>query len=85
MRKPKTLKIGLHQLFVPIALICILLIYILRGNTLLQFEVVVIAGLAYLSIALVHHHFNKSLTLELIIEYILIAILALVILQGLLV
>ena len=85
MRKSKGLVINLQYLFIPIAIICICLMYLLRGSALLQFEVVVIAGLSYLSIALVHHHFSKSLTLELIIEYILIAILALVILQSLLV
>lgn len=48
----------------------------------MQFFVFLAAALLYLAVALFHHFRQKSLTLEIIIEYILMAVLALIILQG---
>ncbi len=49
------------------------------------YEIVVIVSLVYLSYALLHHHKRKNLKLEIFIEYVLIALLILVVLQGLLI
>lgn len=48
-----------------------------------RFKILLIAALFYLALALMHHQKDKTLTFEIIIEYILIAALALVVLQGL--
>lgn len=50
----------------------------------MQFQILVILSLIYLSWALLHHTLDKSLTLEIVIEYVLTALLALIILYGLL-
>lgn len=52
---------------------------------LMQFQILVILSILYLGWALLHHNLDKSLTLEIIIEYVLTALLAMVILYGILV
>lgn len=47
-----------------------------------QINILIIAILAYLVWALVHHKKDKSLTLEVFIEYLLTAALSLVLLLG---
>lgn len=47
-------------------------------------SLIVACLLLYLTFALLHHHFDKSLKLELIIEYVLLGILILIIVQTLL-
>ncbi|OGE26982.1 hypothetical protein A3C32_02325 [Candidatus Daviesbacteria bacterium RIFCSPHIGHO2_02_FULL_41_14] len=53
-----------------------------RGNPVLQFQTLTVATLLYVILALLHHLKSKYLTLEILIEYILIATLALIILQS---
>lgn len=49
-----------------------------------QFEVGLLASLTYLTVALLHHLKDKSLTSEVVIEYVLLAALAVIILQSIL-
>lgn len=58
-------------------------LFIFRFSSTIQFRIFTLAALVYLGVALLHHYKDKTLTLEIIIEYILIAVLALLILQGL--
>jgi hypothetical protein len=51
----------------------------------LQFQVLTLAAIIYLILALLHHLRDKSLTWEITIEYALIAILSLIILGDLLI
>lgn len=67
-------------LFIPVFLVAL---FIFRFSPQTQFQIFVLAALVYLAVALIHHYKDKTLTLEIIIEYILIAALALLILQGL--
>lgn len=60
----------------------LLALWYFRGHPSLQFQVLTIAALIYVILALLHHLKSKYLTLEILIEYILIAALALVILQS---
>ncbi len=48
------------------------------------FEMVMLATLLIIGFSVAHHHLKKSLTFELFLEYILIAALAFIILQGIL-
>ena len=80
----KYLKIMTNHLFIPLVLGLLALIFLFRGNSLVQFELVVIGVMFYLVTALVHHHLDKSLTVEATLEYILIAVLVLIVLQGVL-
>lgn len=47
-------------------------------------QLLFLAAIFYVIIALLHHHKDKSLTLEVMIEYILIAWLALILSSGIL-
>ena len=54
-------------------------------KTLLKINIVALTSIIYLSMALVHHYKDKTLTLEVIIEYVLIALLAIVVVSGFLI
>lgn len=53
-----------------------------QGFPNLQFVILTILSIIYLSFALIHHFLDKSLTLEIMLEYVLIVLLAMVILYG---
>lgn len=78
----KLLKLNVSHSYLPLAIVFLGLIYISKDNPKIQLQVVIAAAISYVAIALLHHHIDKSLTFEIIIEYILIAVLALIILQG---
>ena len=59
-------------------------VFRLQGTPMLQFFVLVVLISFYLFWATLYHFFDKSLKLEIMIEYILTALLALVILYGVL-
>ena len=60
------------------------LLFFFRFSPVLQFETLILASLLYMSAALLHHWRDKTLTVEIILEYALIAVLALIIFGGLL-
>ncbi len=78
----KLLRFNLTHGYLVLSVIFLVFIFLLRDQPKMQFEVVVGAAISYVTVALLHHHIDKSLTLETFIEYILIAALAIVILQG---
>lgn len=51
---------------------------------MLQLHILIVAVIAYLIWAAVHHYFDKSLTLAVYVEYLLTATLALILLLGVL-
>ncbi len=55
-----------------------------QGFTFVQFVILTILSVLYLSFALTHHFFDKSLSFEIMLEYVLTVLLALIILYGLL-
>lgn len=70
----------LFALTIPVFLIAL---YWFRFSPVTEFVIFFIATVVYLIMALVHHFRTKTLVLEIVIEYILIAILALVVIQSL--
>jgi hypothetical protein len=78
-------RVHLDQLFLPVAIVLIGMIFIFRHQNQIQFELVVLATILYLGTALLHHHFDKSLTIEVILEYILIALFAIIVIGGILI
>jgi hypothetical protein len=79
------LKVDLGHLMFFAAPVFVLFIYLFRYSPVLQFQVLSLSVMVYLLIALSHHHHTKTLSLEIIVEYILISGLTLIILQGFLV
>ncbi len=78
-------KINLIWLFAFTMPFMVVLMFIFRFTPQIQFQLVTLAALFYLTVALLHHYKEKTLTKELMIEYVLMAALALIILQGLLI
>ena len=61
-----------------------ILVFKLQGTPAIQYFVLALLICFYLAWAIIYHFFDKSLKLEIMIEYILTALLALVILYGVL-
>jgi len=62
-----------------------ILLIIFRFSPEKQFQVLITASVVYVATAILHHFQDKTLTMEIIIEYMLIAVLALLLLQGLII
>ncbi|MFH0937203.1 MAG: hypothetical protein V1808_02835 [Candidatus Daviesbacteria bacterium] len=77
--------LNIFLVLVLITPILIIILFLLRFTPQAQFQILLVSALIYLSLAILHHYKDRTLTLEIIIEYILIAILALLILQGLII
>lgn len=67
---------GLCVLFVGVGMI-------FRFHPLLQAQILTALTLLYIGTSLVHHHLDKTLNLEVMLEYVLISTLAVIILFGL--
>ena len=78
----KRVKPDITHVFVAIAAVVAGLSIIFRTQSVLQLQLIFILGLAYVSISLIHHHFDRSLTIETTLEYILLASLILVVIAG---
>ncbi|MFA5932933.1 MAG: hypothetical protein WCV81_01555 [Microgenomates group bacterium] len=61
----------------------IIALFLFRFAPNIQFIIFFVATVFYLLVALTHHFRHKTLILEIVIEYILIAALALIIVQSL--
>ncbi len=67
-----------------LTILSIIWIYKQRSYPLLQIRTLTVAVITYLIWAAIHHKLDKSLTLEVYIEYLLTATLALILLMGVL-
>lgn len=82
MRKRR--KLNVHHLLLTICFGLILASFLLPHTGNLQMEISVLAIILYVTFSLVHHYFDKTLTMETTIEYILVATLALIVSIGVL-
>lgn len=73
----------LSHIFLVISLVLIALSFFFKGWTLYQYEIIFAAVTIYLISSMAHHFFDKSLTLEIGLEYILIGALAFLVVFGL--
>ena len=81
-KKLRKLKISPVKVWIYSAPFFIFALFLFRSSSFWQLRILMIAAAAYLATALLHHHKDKTLTLEIMIEYILLAALALIIAQG---
>ena len=72
------LKYSIMNVMVILSPVFLLGIYYFRSMPYLQMQVISMAAITYLSLAVIHHLKDKSLHMDLILEYVLIAILILV-------
>ncbi|MCL5785014.1 MAG: hypothetical protein M1142_06720 [Patescibacteria group bacterium] len=79
----KIKKINLIWILAASTPLFIISLFVYRFSRVLQMRILGLAAVVYLGAALLHHYKDRTLTLEIAIEYILIAALALIILQGL--
>lgn len=72
----------LSQIFLVISLILIFASFFLKDGRSYQYEIIFFAVSLYLVSSIVHHYFDKSLTFEVGLEYILIGALAYLVIFG---
>lgn len=82
----KERKTSLFQYFVLLTILSLgFLSFVLSiGNRRLQFKIVVLTSFLYVVLGIIHHFFEKTLYPKIVVEYIVVALLAVVILGGLL-
>lgn len=76
------MKIDLLHIFLPLGIIFLSLTFLFNKDSNVLIQAVVTMTLIYLGFSFMHHNVDKTLTLEVALEYILIACLVLVILAG---
>lgn len=76
-----------HGIFILFSLTILALFGVIKfyGLPLVQFQILIALSIVYLGWALIYHGFDKSLTLEVVVEYVLTALLAVIILYGILI
>lgn len=72
----------LSNTFLALSLVMIVLSFFYRNKNIYQYEIIFISVLFYLTSSVIHHYFDKSLTFEILLEYILIGALAFLIIFG---
>lgn len=72
----------LSNTFLAASLIMIFLSFFYKDINIYQYEIIFTTVLLYLTSSIMHHHFDKSLTFEILLEYILIGALAFLIIFG---
>lgn len=82
MKKVYRVTENLNYIFLIVVAILILLTIFFKDQPGLQFQILVTGAILYVSMALAYHHLDKSLTFEVLLEYILIGSLAIIILLS---
>ncbi len=80
----KVVRLNFFWILMALTPVFIGLIVFFRYNPLIEFQILSLASLCYLMSAILHHLKDKTLKLEVMVEYILIAGLVLIVLQSLL-
>jgi len=83
LTKVSKIKVNFILIFILSVPVFIWLLSINSFSPTIQFRIVLIATILYLISAILHHYRDKTLTWELTIEYVLIALLALIVTGGL--
>jgi len=79
--KTATYKLFSH-IFLLISLILIFFSFLYKDWNVHQYEIISLAVAIYLGSSMIYHYFDKTLTLEVGLEYILIALLAFLVVFG---
>ena len=72
----------ISNIFLLISLLLIVASYFWRYSNAYQYEIIFVTVVLYLASAITHHYFDKSLTFEVGLEYILIGALAFLVVYG---
>ena len=76
---------NLHLMWIYVGLSPVLfsLLLLYRNQQMVVLSLTILAAILYVIVALLHHYWDKTLTVEVTLEYVLTAVLAIVILQSL--
>lgn len=79
MRK---IRLNILHLLLPVSLVLIILSFVLPHYSLIQLQLAMLAVILYVALSFIHHYFDKTLSLEVSLEYVLLATLALIMMAG---
>lgn len=78
----KSLRLNILHLLLPVSLILIGASFILPHYFIIQLQLAMVAIILYVALSFIHHYLDKTLTLEISLEYLLLATLALIMIAG---
>ncbi len=78
-------RINLMWIYIALAPVLFSMLILFRNQQVVVFSIATLAALFYVVVALLHHYQDKTLTVEVTLEYVLTAVLAIVILQSLII
>lgn len=84
MKKPALVRINILWLLVFFTPLFAAGIIYFKSNKSIQIEILTMSAIVYVSVAILHHWRDKTLTREIVAEYVLLAVLALIIVLSLL-
>lgn len=76
------LRLNILHLLLPISLILIGVSFISPHYFVIQLQLAMLAVILYVAFSFIHHYFDKTLTVEVSLEYVLLATLALIMIAG---
>ncbi len=72
----------LNHLFLLVCIVLLLFSFVLRNQSAIQFQIIMLTVVLYVGFAFLQHLLDKSLTIDISLEYLLIGALIMVILAG---
>lgn len=72
----------LIYIFFPITLALVSLVFYYKFNPLVQYNLMILTLITYLGLSLLYHKLDKSLTLQVLFEYILLGSLTIIVVLG---
>lgn len=84
-RKRQAIKLRFTSYFLPIGLLTAVLMVYFKNSAFAQLELLIMLCVFYIIGAGIYHHHDKTLTLEVIIEYVLIAVFSISLISGFLI
>lgn len=82
MKGKVVIKHSFNLIYLSVALGFLGIMFYFKSNPNIQIQIVISSAIIYVAMALFTHHYDKSLTFEIIVEYILLALLVVVLLSG---
>lgn len=82
MKKATKVSLGREQIIFVVLISLAILSFLFHNQSLIQMQILGLSIFGYIIFALTHHYLDKSLTFQTTIEYILIALLLLVMIAS---
>lgn len=76
------IRLDILHLLLPVSLVLIILSFVSPHYSVVQLQLAMVAVILYVVLSFTYHYFDKTLSLEASLEYVLLATLALIMMAG---